>query len=180
MDKTITISIIGSAGRLGTHKDITPKLYKDLVNVARNELKIAKEDGYRVNLVSGGAAFCDHIAVTLYLQGECDGLHLHLPSDWMGNQYGYDHYGRTSNQYHELFSTQVGFKSLSQIQEAVKKGCVLTTHKDFTSRNKAVGKVDWILAFGWEARPTGGTGQTLKLSSAPHQYIQISTINSRL
>jgi hypothetical protein len=67
-----TVSIIGTAGGKETGV-LTPKLFDQMVDRAR--FIITKDwglDPENVILVSGGAAWSDHVAVELYLQGTSD------------------------------------------------------------------------------------------------------------
>lgn len=79
-----TIAIIGSAGRGLDVNKITKELWSKMINKA--EEIIVKEWGLEwknVRLVSGGAAFSDHVAVELFLKHPDDvALTLELPSAW--------------------------------------------------------------------------------------------------
>ena len=74
-----TVSIIGTSGRAG---NITKELYTKMISASVKYLKSLLLDS--IILVSGGAAFSDHIAVHLYLhkdqyQLNIISLHLDLP-----------------------------------------------------------------------------------------------------
>jgi len=170
----MTIAIIGTAGR----KEDGDKLSLDLYNrmyydvIWRfSEMNVSVEERH---LVSGGAAWADHLAVRAFLEDECVSLSLHLPAMFGGCRYlgmnssKYDP-GRIANYYHGLFSNKVKTNTLLEIAAAIKKGAGLTVSKGFKERNLLVGKSDAVLAytFGQESFPKdGGTLHTWNSSSA--------------
>ncbi len=121
-------------------------------------------------LVSGGAAYADHLAVLAYLDGSVPNLTLHLPAEWPGHGFKetgsrFDT-GRTSNWYHSLWSEARGVSSLGEIQLAIEKGAeVHTGAGGFKERNTDIARqADVMLAFtfgqGAELKP-GGTADTM-------------------
>ena len=63
----VTVSIIGTAGRKSDGSKLNPKIFVDMVKTALDTIKNVwkLED---VELVSGGAAYADHVAVKLFLE----------------------------------------------------------------------------------------------------------------
>lgn len=140
-----------------------------------------------VRLVSGGAAWSDHVAVRLYLSDEVayEALTLHLPcpllsgafldkggaADWKSNP------GRSSNRYHTEFSAAVGRSSLAEIRAAVAKGATLKVHDGFFKRNSAVAaESDALIAFSWSRgdRPDdGGTKDTWDKAKCKKVHISL-------
>ena len=131
-----------------------------------------KKRGYReeIVLVSGGAAWFDHIAVMAYLceDSRLD-LELHLPCsfearfkdnglrDWRSNP------GFLSNRYHDTFSRETGIESLKDISQSIQRGCTVYIHNGFHERNeKLVQDLDLLIAFGagTDAPESGGTRYT--------------------
>lgn len=172
------VAIIGTAGR--TLQDrLTRLLYQRMVETTR-EL-ILSEDV----VVSGGAAWADHVAVTLFLTGKCQGLELYLPCEWDKTQYvdnGHNHWaknpGRLANQYHRAFSKAVGIDSLEQIARAIESGATIHVHSGFHARNTLVATTcDKMIALTWASDGTeivGGTKDTwdkCKLTSADKKHI---------
>jgi hypothetical protein len=81
-------------------------------------------------LISGGAAWADHLAVHAFLQGWCAGLRLHLPAPFGGPpprfEGGYGTSGGASNHYHDLFAGVRGVDGRQEILEAGTRGAELT------------------------------------------------------
>ena len=174
MSENLFISIIGSACRNGTHNKIRSNLYYNLCNKAIQKInEINNKNNKKIIVVSGGAAFCDHIAITLYLYNYINELILYLPSSWNNNKYSDTKCGNISNYYHNLFSEKVGFNSLEQIQQSINKGAHIYNYNNFYLRNKQIALSSYIIAFGWDKNPTGGTLQTLNLSTNNKIYITI-------
>lgn len=133
------IAVIGTAGR---DKTITMCVehWNFMANTLAGELK--PDDV----LVSGGAAWADHVAVWAYLNDLCKSLILHLPAvyrdNWYEGQYGTS--GGAANHYHQVFSKTMGFHSLGHIQAAIDKGAIVTNqptamgYAAMATRNKLV------------------------------------------
>jgi len=75
-------------------------------------------------LVSGGAAWADHLAVRAYLDGKCCALELYLPAPLEHGRFAgpFKSAGATANYYHGKFSRVLGEDTLAQIVEAISKG----------------------------------------------------------
>uniref|UniRef100_A0A1X7UQN9 Uncharacterized protein n=1 Tax=Amphimedon queenslandica TaxID=400682 RepID=A0A1X7UQN9_AMPQE len=125
----------------------------------------------KVELVSRGAAWADHIAVSLYLLEEVNGLILHFPTKFItknekphffdtGEKNWKTNPGRTANLYHEAFSNEIKDNSLQQIYSAIAIGAKYREHKGFHERNSFVAKSDYLIAFTWSYKeePKKGTG----------------------
>jgi hypothetical protein len=154
----VRIAIIGTAGRKEDAAKITKELFQNMVNKAEDI--ITKEWNFsweQVDLLSGGAAVSDHVAVILYLKHVQDGtqLTLELPCDFDDGRFidtgRYDYIsnpGRTSNYYHDKFSKIMQGSSLLQIQTALDIGASSTISQGFFDRNTKVAKKSThIIAF---------------------------------
>ena len=184
------IAIVGTAGRKEDGPKLSKELYFKMVNDAWSLLIDLQEEhirdkpsGYEYNLdlVSGGAAWSDHCAISLYLMDQvADSLTLYFPCKWdqkdrvffLDNEpKSYHSPSSTANYYHKLFSEKMGRSSLHGIQRAIDKGAVYHEIKGgFLARNLLVGQVDAIIAytFGKGSRPKdGGTSHTWDHSNAP-------------
>lgn len=137
------VGIIGTAGR----KDDAPRLGKrifaamcrDALEQIQVRLANVAED---YELVSGGAAWADHIAVRMFNAGFANKLTLCLPCLWMGGQ-EFDplsEAGSTANYYHENFSIACGIDSFREIQKAIDNGATVEIYRGFKERNTVVAK----------------------------------------
>lgn len=130
------------------------------------------------HLVSGGAAWADHLAVLAFLEGTVTGLTLYLPAPFLTEQGMFqDKGGRNaaavSNYYHARFSQTLGldaFATRRDIQEAIRRGANVITqpfrqgYAGLFLRNALVAKAATDLlayTFGENDAPTpGGTRDT--------------------
>ena len=142
--------------------------------------QIPKEERF---LISGGAAWSDHLAISLYLANQAQRLTLFIPSLWDQKRclfYGNNN-ANTANYYHRLFSEKMGGNTLNGIQRAIDKGAIIHEIKEgFFARNLLVGQTDILIAFGWEKgeKPqTKGTLHTWNNSQCTNKiYIYIGEI----
>lgn len=157
-------AIIGTAGRDKT-KPMTLSLWEWMVNDATRRVPKG------THLVSGGAAWADHLAVKLYLNGHTDKLTLHLPAPFTTKWFVGPGGGSASaaNYYHERFSQIISIDSLLEIRQALEKGAIATFesyqggYEGMFARNLKVAQADEMLAytFGLGRIPAdGGTRDT--------------------
>jgi hypothetical protein len=133
-----TVAIIGTAGR-----SQVPTLLEWNNMLKDAESRITSND----TLISGGAAFADHIAVKLFLEGKVAGLKLRLPAKIKDGKFvgAYGTAGRTANYYHAPFSKLLGVDTIAEIEQAIKKGAEVTyetetSNKAMFIRNEKVAK----------------------------------------
>ena len=166
------VALIGTAGRKEDSTKLNRKLYQKILEDVRNRLNLIREP---VHLLSGGAAYMDHLAVLAYLRDfpNVESFEIFFPCKW-DNGFEENKTGGISKWYHEKFSLKMGgakTTSIEQIQKAINKGATYTEGKGFHARNIPVGKADYILAytFGdslYEPKD-GGTNHTWNKSKAP-------------
>lgn len=188
------VAIVGTAGRKPYTDRMTLKIFEAMVREARRiletDLKLPPEN---TCLVSGGAAWADHVAVRLFVEQRAAELKLFLPAPWNGNS-GYaesasggnwrSNPGRVSNYYHKTFSRVCRFDSLREIETARVRGAVLdSTRQGFHQRNSDVAReADVLIAFTWGEEPDrpadGGTLDTW--NKCPARVIRIHVPLSRL
>lgn len=183
------VSIIGTAGRQAdVLKKLNLKLFQKMVAAVekciREDFQLDLKDD--VCLVSGGAAWADHIAVQLFLEEKCDNLRLYLPCPWDTLQrkfvdngdYGKHAWrtnpGRSANDYHRKFQQKTGILSLEEIQLAKnvkdRRSIVNDTFHGFHDRNKAVAKSEYMIALTFtDSVSGGGTAHTWSLCKSPHK-----------
>lgn len=145
------LAVIGTAGRGTDAARLSTELYDAMY--ART-LEAMGSWGVR-SLVSGGAAWADHLAVRAFLDGEVDRLRLFLPARFEQGRYGGpspNDVARTTNRYHDAFSKTVGIDTLSQIAQAIDRGAEVSVHPGFKTRNSEVADAaSHMLAFTFGA-----------------------------
>lgn len=172
------VSIIGTAGRKDDGRKMSSDLYQKMI-AKSTEIILENTMGCEhLDLISGGAAWSDHIAIEIFLNcpekyREKVNLTLHLPAVFnMGqNKYDGEHWksaGSISNYYHSMFSKKIGRDTLKDITKAFEKGAKIKYYKGFYARNKEVGKTDLLIAFTWGIGGVkdGGTKNTWNGSKA--------------
>lgn len=171
----ITFSIIGTAGRNDDGNRLSRQHFDAMCIVANGLLEQFAEINYPItHLVSGGAAWADHVAVKLFLDKKVPNLRLFLPAKW---DYGAfrdngkpndpkENPGGIANHYHRKFQTISGINSLSQLQIAKNEGAeFIEVEKGFYARNALVAKSDFLLAMTFGIGPMvkeGGTSNTVE------------------
>ena len=189
------VAIIGTACRsVEELARMSDGIYKRMVAAAQRVIEDRMQQfglGWEdVVLTSGGAAWSDHVAVSIYLQRWPDigGLQLHLPcniesttrtdgttvrqyhdtgsGDWRTNP------GRSANKYHREFSQCIGNDTLSELKVAIELGAIVDTPaswRGFLERNSALARSmnvgakehPLIIAFGWSGSDQPTSGGTL-------------------
>jgi hypothetical protein len=139
-----------------------------------------------IELVSGGAAWADHVAVRLFLDGKASSLTLHLPCPFVDGKYldtGSNDWrtnpGQSANYYHQKFSQAMGCDTLADIQTAISKGANVVVGAGFHQRNSQIAKSDVLLAFTWAVGDTpsdGGTLDTWNKCKAPKLHVQLNSL----
>jgi hypothetical protein len=121
----ITFSIVGTAGRKDDANKLSKKHFEAMCITAEGLIDQCNESGYPIShLVSGGAAWADHVAVKLFLNKKVPHLRLYLPCLFESGSFinGPDpvnakfNTAGTLNYYHQVFQRVTGVNSLSQIQ----------------------------------------------------------------
>jgi hypothetical protein len=108
------VAIIGTAGRDKT-RNMCIELWNWMVEDAISRIKQG------AHVVSGGAAWADHLAVELFLRGHAGELTLHLPApitDQFWFEGPYKSAASAANYYHAQFSTVIGRHSIEEIVKA--------------------------------------------------------------
>lgn len=171
------ISIIGTAGRKETFKKLNVQVFQKMIIDAEDQIKKfpIKE------LISGGAAWADHIAVDLFLRNIIPSLTLYLPAEFKNEKFienGFKSPGSIANYYHQRFSSKSGRNSLKELTLSQLKGARFHIYDGFHQRNFEVAKSDIILAYTFgegDVPADGGTLHTWNNSEAKikiHRSIQ--------
>lgn len=157
-----TIAIIGTAGRSQVP---TLEEWNNMIRDAKS--RVNPND----TLISGGAAFADHVAVKLFLEGKVKGLKLRLPAKIENNRFigKYGTAGGTANYYHDKFSKIIGTNTIAEIQQAIDKGAEVTYETELSNKamfirnEKVANESDSMIAYtyGGDSEPAdGGTKDT--------------------
>lgn len=172
------VGIIGSAGRKEDAAKWSREVYVKAFNFLKKELE--QWSLHERTLISGGAAWADHLAVSLYLAGHATNLHIEAPCQFVSEPIPkfYDtgevnwitNPGGTLNYYHRLFSKKMGSESLAGIAKAIRRGAVYTCHYEQNGksslhlRNTEVARQsEKLYAFTWGSGAVpkdGGTKHT--------------------
>jgi len=172
----IKIGIIGTAGRKEDGDKMSKELYSKMFHHAANylnKLELKPED---IQLVSGGAAWADHVVVSLYLADVADNLTLHLPAPFGHNlameySFGIAPDASVANYYHQRFSGKLGGSTLNGIARAIDKGASITVSDGLFARNLKVAQdSELLIAYTWgngdAPKEKSGTRHTWDISQA--------------
>ncbi|KAK5583377.1 hypothetical protein RB653_004970 [Dictyostelium firmibasis] len=182
-----TIGVIGTTGRdksrplTSKHFDYMVDAFEQYINKLKEQHK-DKIDPNNITLVSGGAAWADHVAVDYFLKNPttCK-LILYLPCLIVGEktkQYQFDTnhaHGLITNGYHTNFSKQIGRDTIQDIIRAQEFGAILDNSAEgFKNRNTCIASSsDFLVAFTGVSGPAplgGGTLDTWKKSKSIYRH----------
>jgi hypothetical protein len=169
LEKPAMLAIIGTAGRDNT-RPFTALLWESMCAHAADHVKTHGVDA----LVSGGAAWADHLAVHLFRTGAVRSLWLHLPAPMKDRQFMSGRYGSAgaaANYYHGRFGRVIGRRTVEDIVESMEQpGCEFTMqpfsygYRAMFARNKLIAAdASSVLAYTWgdgDAPADGGTRNT--------------------
>jgi len=176
-----SISIIGTAGRNDDAAKLNQGVFTKM-NIKVNEILCdigSRED--RI-LVSGGAAWADHVAVIQYLNGFAKQLILHLPAKFDMDKRCFvgSKDAEISNYYHKKFSDNMGVDSLFQLWMAIDQKAVVCNWPGFKARNSRVAKSQYIIALTYNngnIPKDGGTKHTWDMATTPNKiHIDIGSL----
>lgn len=144
----MNLAIIGTAGRKEDRPLLTGEHYPRMVDAATKLLSHLQIDPQELHLISGGAAWADHVVVTLTLSGiiEDNRLHLYLPCEltdkgFVGKGEWGEKTANTCNYYHRLFSETTGHDSIGELNRVRTNGAnIYTSTSGFKTRNTKVAK----------------------------------------
>ena len=166
------ISIIGTAGRKDAIRQLSAQVFLKMLLDAEEIIK-----KYPITtLVSGGAAWADHIVVDLFLRNKIRKLELYLPADFKNEKFvenGFKSAGSIANYYHRKFSMKSGRNSLKEISLTQFKGAKIFIFNGFHQRNIEVAKSDIILAYTFSSTDIPDDGGTLHTWNQSQSKIKI-------
>jgi hypothetical protein len=156
---TRRLAVIGTAGRQDDAARMTLALYDRMFESLSEMIGRWKIEA----VVSGGAAWSDHLAVRAYLEGVVPNLVLFLPAEFnsankafVPNPKVQFNPGQTLNNYHRAFSRQTGLDSLGEIAAALQKNSVVAeVHPGFHRRNSEVASFsNYLVAYTFGNQPS--------------------------
>lgn len=190
---SIRVAIIGSAGREASEaKQMTPELFALMkecaLKIMHDVFKLTNHKD--IELVSGGSAFADHVAVALWLeQKDFAKLRLYLPCNFWKRQrtpqFADSHLswkenpGGALNHYHHQFSKACKCDSLKELDQAMVQFWVNTEESPgFHARNSEVARnCDYLIAFTFGESTlypkSAGTWDTWKKATSRVQKIHV-------
>ncbi|EGC34220.1 hypothetical protein DICPUDRAFT_153621 [Dictyostelium purpureum] len=195
------ISIIGSAREPLLKK----QHYSYMYDTFKKFLKDNNINSNDIILVSGGAAWSDHVAIKAFLNNLGSELIIYLPCELIkvsslstnsldndgessnyqfkdnGNKDWDYNPGASLNYYHRIFSKEVGVNnSINEIIKAKEKGATIdTTSNGFLERNDRVSDSDIIIAFTFskESEPKKGSGTSYTWEKSKSKFKYHFTLN---
>lgn len=177
------IAVIGTAGR-----------DKERVMDASLWRRMTEDLSHRINpadvLISGGAAWADHLAVHAYLHGWCSKLYLFLPAPFQGGHFlgGFPSSGNTANYYHKKFVQCAQVDGLKQIEQAIAKGAIVesepvsASYAGMFARNKkvaahATAAIAYTYGIGLTPADGGTLGTWKQIKSDDKIHVSLYGIN---
>jgi hypothetical protein len=170
------IAVIGTAGRDKSQPMGSP-LWQAMTQDLRR--RVTADDV----LISGGAAWADHLAVHAFLAGWVKALELYLPAPLTAGKFQGPHSsaGSAANYYHEKFKRETGVDGLAELEEAIGRGAAVSFepaapgYAAMFNRNKKVAKectAAIAYTFGAGEQPAdGGTLNTWKQIAGPKVHV---------
>lgn len=174
------LGIIGTAGRKEDGAKLNKVIYELMCKTTRRIISGLEPNILQhevTTLVSGGAAYADHVAVTLFTEGVVPNLHLNLACDFVarskrfaddGSRDFRRNPGGTLNYYHSLFSTATQQPSLEQLHHVIydkpKPASVQVTFGLHDRNTSIAADSDALLAMTFGEGPNvkpGGTKDTV-------------------
>lgn len=182
------LAVIGTAGR-DKDKPLTKEIWQDMKADLSN--RVQPND----TLVSGGAAWADHLAVAMFLEGKVAGLVLHLPAPLLmkrgaGFEGPASSAASAANYYHGIFAKAIGEDTVMQIYDAIDKGAKITSQPIATgygamfARNKLVAEdSDSVVAYTFGDGDTpadGGTKNTWDQITGQRTHVPIQNLKAEI
>ena len=176
------VAVIGTAGR-DASIDMTRTLWRLMCE------DLSKRINPSDHLVSGGAAWADHLAVHAYLNGQCKNLTLFLPAPIANQKYEgpLRSAGSTANYFHKRFTDAIAENTLEQISVAIQNGARVSAEPAapgfaaMFARNRKVAQLaQAVIAYtfhdGEEPLPGGTLDTWRQIRSSDRTHIDLRPI----
>ena len=183
------LSICGSAGRRNDADFITAQLFSGIVKQSQLFLEYLhfKKKVTITEIITGGAAVCDHSGVFLFINKIVPKLTLHLPAEWDHQLCRFQEItqscpGSIANYYHKQFQKKTKIPSFDDIAAAIEMGAVVEVTPGFKERNVRIAKEGELLlamTFGekHKLKESGGSTHCFENFSAFHGLDNIYHMN---
>lgn len=182
-----SVAVIGTAGgsKDSNSDKLSKEIFQEMVSFAdKTIMNDFGLDSRGVILVSGGAAWSDHVAVELYKTGRYGGLEIHFPCEWKDGKHDdtgeYDwriNPGRLSNTLHKAFSEKLGRESQNDfLLFSNDERVSYNAGKGFHTRNSRVAKAEYMIAFTF-GNIKGGTADTWGKCKGNRFHIDIGNLD---
>lgn len=127
------LAVSGSTGKNEDGDHISPLMYDNAYDILIDTMNEAKD----FELISGGCAFADHLAVRAFNEGIATKLILSLPAEF-SNKYENSKFGKIANHHHDHFNKICNLNSFEEISQAINNGAEVYFCKDFFDRNNVI------------------------------------------
>jgi hypothetical protein len=186
-----TVSVIGTAGGKESANMLTVALYTAMIRRAESIItEEFKLDPASVTLVSGGAAFSDHVAVELYnaKPNRWKDLHIYFPCQWLTPQIRHldtgvhdwrTNPGKLANTLHTQFAYILGRNTQVDFVTAQSSGAKFFYSQGFHARNAYVAGSQYLIAFTFGPNMDeykGGTAHTWKLCLGRKVHVSLDNL----
>jgi hypothetical protein len=152
MNNSNILAVIGTAGRQEDINFLDKKLYDKMYS----NLISTMEEWNILSLVSGGAAWGDHLAIRAFLEKKSKHLILCLPAPFEKGHFIARGDGSIVNRYHDIFTHKCKIDSRQEITLAIQNGAEVHIGVGFIDRNLEVSRLaSHMIAF------TFGGGETI-------------------
>lgn len=176
------IAVIGTAGR-DKSQPMDASLWEAMLADLRG--RVGKDDV----LVSGGAAWADHLAVHLFLDGHVGGLELFLPAPMVDGEFDPsipESAASAANYYHGKFKAATGVDGLAEISVAIDMGATVSFepaapgYRAMFARNakvarRSTGAIAYTFGEGDEPAD-GGTQDTWNQIKGPKTHVALGAL----
>ena len=170
------IGIIGTAGRGEDVFRLSARSFTKMGEIARTIIEERLQvQCHEADLISGGAAWADHVAAHAFVNGCGQSLSLALPCGWddlrmqfvdNGSTDWRKNPGATANRHHLAFSARCGINSLEELHQLItERRADVLIGTGFHERNTFIAEsADALIAFTFGngvALKDGGTADTM-------------------
>lgn len=128
---SLRIAIVGTAGR-DKNNPLNRTHWDNMTGRTEAYIQELRDQGHEhITVISGGAAWADHVAVYLAYENLIDAIELYLPAPIENDyflDYGWKSAGGIANYYHKKFSDVLGYNTITDIADLQgQEGAIIDT-----------------------------------------------------